>query len=700
VLGLLVSACALSEVTGGPAPAERAPGAGSGPSGGPPSGHPVQVLLSAAGPSPPAAPSPSGAPTTQAGGSAGAPTSAEAAQPPAGEAGAAASGEVDVADVVIRSLSARKDKDDVGPLLPILALRLPRVDVYVLGEFARLGTQVAAYRPQVEALLDRPDESVRAACAKALGQMRDPAVSERLLGLLGSDPAAAVRAAAAEALGELQQPGSGPAVVQALSDPAPEVRQAAALAVAKLKWAAGAGAVASRLEMDRDVRVRELAASSLGELGGTQWADALAQALAKDPSSRVRLNAAEALGKVEARGALDVLIAGLDDPDIHVREAVVVALGRLGDSRAVAPLEELLGRVGTADTEPLATRTWQTLMRLVADDQSALRRLALARYRVGDRERAREAAQRLVDRFGSVEGGTEAWSGMVLLGVLASQRGNATPAEPLLRQALSSLDGGGVPAEQVRQLGEVLGVGGSLREYLEDQLVTALSASGRGREALAALDDMAKQDPAKGDRWWARRYEVLLQLAQAGEWPSVAFYLEGAAKSGAGHGGAYQKQLEELARQATEALDKMSSPELVGLWLRAADDVAASLEPRLRARGREVLAALVDALEAQDVRLRGRAVVLLRTLSGQSFAFDPEATPEERAAAVTRWRTWLEGVPTAWTPQPGSGVGARPPDAGASVVPARQPTGAPAPTPAPAPGAARPPAAAGVPANK
>jgi hypothetical protein len=211
---------------------------------------------------------------------------------------------------------------------------------------------------------------------------------------------------------------------------------------------------------------------------------------------------------------------------------------------------------------------------------------------------------------------------------------------------------------------------------------------------------MAKQAPADGDHWWARRYDVLLALAQAGAWPTAAFYLDGAAKSAAGYGGAYQKQLEELTRQATEALDKMSTPELVGLWLRAADDVAASLEPRLRARGREVVAALVDALEEQDVRLRGRAALLLRALSGQSFAFDPEATAEARAAAVARWRTWLEGVPASWAPQPGPGVGARQPDAGASVVPARQPTGAPAPTPAPAPGSARPPAAAGAPANK
>ena len=483
------------------------------------------------------------------------------------------------------------------------------------------------------------------------------------------------------------------------------------MAVAKLKWAAGGSAVAGRLEMDRDVRVRELAAYALGELGGTQWADALAQALAKDPSSRVRLNAAEALGKVEARGAIDVLTVALDDPDVHVREAVVVALGRLGDARAVAPLEELLGRVGTAETEPLATRTWQTLMRLLADDQSALRQLAFARYRVGDRERAREAAQRLVDRFGGGEQPAQAWPGTVLLGVLSSQRGNPTQAEPLLRQALASLEAGSVPPEQVRQLGDVLGVGGSLKEYLQDQLVTALSAAGRGREALAALDDMAKPgarqptDPAKGDRWWARRYEVLLQLAQAGEWPTVAFYLTGVAKAGQGTPGAYQKQLEELTRQAAQALDTMSSAELVGLWLRAADDVAASLEPRLRARGREVLAALVDALEEQDVRLRGRAAVLLRALSGQSFAFDPEATPEERAAAVAHWRSWLERVPTewapaSWTPQPGAANGG-------SAVPARQPTGAsapagaPAPTGAPAPAGAREPASPmRAPANK
>jgi hypothetical protein len=654
--------------------------------------------LASAAPSGAVAPEASRAAGSQASGEGGPSVSAEAGAP-------AAPAEVDFSDGVIRILTERKDKDDAGPLAAALALELPRVDLYVLREFTRLGTAVVSYRPQVEACLARPDESVRAAAVKALGKFHDPAVAGRLLELLRSDPAAAVRAAAAEALGELQQPDGGPAVVEALSDPAPEVRQAAALAVAQLKWAAGGSAVAGRLEMDRDVRVRELAAYALGELGGTQWTDALAQALAKDPSSRVRLNAAEALGKVGARGALDVLVAALEDPDIHVREAVVVALGRLGDPRVVAPLEQLLGHLGTAETEALATRVWQTLMRLAADDQSALRQLAVARYRAGDRDRAREAAQRLVDRFGSVEGATDAWSGMVLLGVLACQRGNSTQAEPMLRQALSSLEWGGLAPEQVQQMGELFGVGGALKDYLQDQLVTVLATSGRGREALLALDEMAKPgareagaheagaggqargggvrpggpggsqpQPPDADRWWGRRYEVLLQLAQSGEWPTVEFYLKGAAKAAPAYGGAYHERLDGLARQAAEALDKMSGRDLVGLWLRAADDVATSVEPRLRARGREVLAALVDALEDQDVRLRGRAAVLLRALTGQNLSFDPEGTPEERAAAVARWRGWLEH-------QPEPGVATSPP--AAPTKPAE-----PAPAPAPArPGA-------------
>lgn len=611
---------------------------------------------------------------------------APAAEPPAGpsepvppEAGSGTAAEApsaaaglsldEVAEVVIRILAARKDKADAGPLAAALVLRLPRVELYVLGEFSWMGPQVASYRPLVEGLLERTDESVRAAAATVLGKMGDPAAADRLLVALRKDPSAEVRAAAAEALGALRQPAAGEALVEALEDPAPEVRRAAVLAVAQLKWASAGAGLARRLGVDQDAQVREHAAYALGELGGSPWVDILAGALARDPSSRVRLNAADALGKARAQGSLEALVAGLEDQDVHVREAVAVALGRLGDARAVAPLEQVLESARTAGTEPLAERAWQTILKLTAGDRARLWQVAAERYRRGDRERSREAGNRLLEQFASAaEGSGEVWSARVLLGLIAGERGDWDQAENLLGQALAALAQGQVPQQEVEQMKGLLGVEGPLREFLMERLAGALASAGRGRGALRVLDELARRDPDRADDWWGRRYAVLEQMAQAGEWAAVDFYLKGAAEAGPQYGGGEHQRLAALAQRAADALDRIPVPALVSLWLRADGEVARNLEPRVRARAQQALAPLVEALGAPDVDTRRRALGLLRSLSGRNFDFDPEADLQGRLAALARWKAWLRSQTTGPAASPG------PEEEPGPSAPTREPT--------------------------
>ena len=49
---------------------------------------------------------------------------------------------------------------------------------------------------------------------------------------------------------------------------------------------------------------------------------------------------------------------------------------------------------------------------------------------------------------------------------------------------------------------------------------------------------------------------------------------------------------------------------------------------------------LIDALDDEDVRVRGNALKALREATGETQGFQPQAPPEERAAAVVRWRAW------------------------------------------------------------
>jgi hypothetical protein len=51
---------------------------------------------------------------------------------------------------------------------------------------------------------------------------------------------------------------------------------------------------------------------------------------------------------------------------------------------------------------------------------------------------------------------------------------------------------------------------------------------------------------------------------------------------------------------------------------------------------------IVAGLEDPDPRLRSRSALLLQRTTGTTFDFQADASPEERAAAVARWRDWLE----------------------------------------------------------
>jgi hypothetical protein len=56
----------------------------------------------------------------------------------------------------------------------------------------------------------------------------------------------------------------------------------------------------------------------------------------------------------------------------------------------------------------------------------------------------------------------------------------------------------------------------------------------------------------------------------------------------------------------------------------------------------KVIPALVNRLDDGDPVVRLAAYEELRTRTGREFGYVPWATPEERASAVSRWRTWIQ----------------------------------------------------------
>ena len=149
-----------------------------------------------------------------------------------------------------------------------------------------------------------------------------------------------------------------------------------------------------RLATHPEMSVRRRAVYILGETSDTELAlPVLIQALA-DPRYPVRRNAAVALGKLGDRRAVTPLIPALQDASKRVRREVVRVLGELGDARAVEPLcaalvdgDETVRRAAAEALEELGDERAVNALRTALDDGDVDVRLAVA-----------EALDRLKDR--------------------------------------------------------------------------------------------------------------------------------------------------------------------------------------------------------------------------------------------------------------------------------------------------------------
>lgn len=110
----------------------------------------------------------------------------------------------------------------------------------------------------------------------------------------------------------------------------------------------------SKMEKNRDVegliRVlmeeksnRNSVALALGNIGDERAVEPLIQAL-KDKNAGVRRVVADALGKIKDERVLEPLIQALEDRDNDVRNRAAKALGKKGDPRAVEALTKTLNQ--------------------------------------------------------------------------------------------------------------------------------------------------------------------------------------------------------------------------------------------------------------------------------------------------------------------------------------------------------------------
>ena len=129
--------------------------------------------------------------------------------------------------------------------------------------------------------------------------------------------------------------GDAEYLIGALRDP--DYRSTAAKFVGELGAVEAIDPLLPLLEAP-DPHARAAAATALGDLGARQALRRLREMAAHDEESFVRSWAIPALGVIGDPSDVDLILPFLGDPSARVRGAAALALGQLGDVRALEPL--------------------------------------------------------------------------------------------------------------------------------------------------------------------------------------------------------------------------------------------------------------------------------------------------------------------------------------------------------------------------
>lgn len=237
-------------------------------------------------------------------------------------------------------------------LVPALSKALddedPRVRATAASVVANLTGWAQDAVPALVRHISDPDPDVRLWCVQGLGATRASDHVEDLVKAL-QDAEAKVRAAAAAALGF---PGPNarlgiPALVKALDDADPSVRAAAAGALAGTSGEAPtteATEALLRMLGGEDANFRAVAAAALGQVGDPRGVSALEKIARDDPDMMMRTMAVQSLGSLgpEGAGALEAIVAALEESDANLATGACMALYSLGTlaAEAARPLRQ------------------------------------------------------------------------------------------------------------------------------------------------------------------------------------------------------------------------------------------------------------------------------------------------------------------------------------------------------------------------
>ncbi len=209
-----------------------------------------------------------------------------------------------------------------------------------------IGKTAAPAIPFIASLLEGDNKGVRLLSIEALGKIRKPQAIKHIIGFL-KDENPAIRKLTVAALGSIKSPNTIEQLIAMLSDKNRAVKKAAAKALHEIKRRNPPIEVFVKALKNSNPAVRLYAISTLFELADKNSVDGLIEALNDKVISE---KAAVTLGKIKDTRAVaplsalitaDKLKAGKGSA-IRLKVAATKALGEIGDPGAIKPLIDIL----------------------------------------------------------------------------------------------------------------------------------------------------------------------------------------------------------------------------------------------------------------------------------------------------------------------------------------------------------------------
>lgn len=240
---------------------------------------------------------------------------------------------------LFRLLEDCKDEAIVPELVSRVSAKDPNTRLGVVKLLARFNTPQS--RNALLSRLTDKSKTIRFEALEALDKLNF-SVDVGVLCTLIKDDDYNIQTRAVDAVIKRNDPKTVSYLIDLLKDESEYVRRGAVEVLNGMQYP---NAVEDLLAMlkDSDWWVRARAADALAEIGGPRVVNAVVK-LIRSKDEYIRRAAIEILNATKSEAAMDELILALDDSDWWVRERAIDALGKIGNSKAVPGLINLMQR--------------------------------------------------------------------------------------------------------------------------------------------------------------------------------------------------------------------------------------------------------------------------------------------------------------------------------------------------------------------